>query len=58
MPKRMKGYGKAFDPTDREEWESLIRSLLDDVERAREIVLGVDLRQGPETGLSLRKGLL
>lgn len=41
-PKRMKGYGKEFDPTEKADWESLIRNLLDDVERAREIVLNVN----------------
>jgi hypothetical protein len=24
MPKRMKGYGKEFDPTDKGDWEHLI----------------------------------
>ena len=31
MPKRMKGYGKEFDPTDKGDWEDLIRSLLNGV---------------------------
>jgi hypothetical protein len=45
-PERMKGYGTEFEVTDKEDWENLIRSLLDDVERARGIVLGGD----PEAG--------
>ena len=54
MPKRMKGYGKEFDPTDKGDWEDLIRSLLDDVERARRIVLDVDPQAGPQKGSFVR----
>jgi len=54
MPKRMKGYGKEFDPTDKGDWEDLIRSLLDDVERARKIVLDVDPQAGPQKGSFVR----
>ena len=41
-PKRLAGYGKEFDPVDKTAWENLIRGLLDDVERVRQIVLNVD----------------
>ena len=54
MPKRMKGYGKEFDPTDKGDWEDLIRSLLNDVEQARRIVLDVDPQAGPQNGSLVR----
>lgn len=38
MPRRMKGYGREFAPPDRADWESLIRDLLQEIERMRQAV--------------------
>ncbi len=40
LPKRLKGYGREFDPADRAEWEKLIRDLLHDVEQLRALAVG------------------
>ncbi len=40
MPKRMKGYGREFDPTDKTDWESSIHGLLHEVQQIRKIILG------------------
>jgi len=37
MPGRMKGYGREFKPQDQSDWERLIRDLLRDVDKLREI---------------------
>jgi hypothetical protein len=37
MPARMKGYGRDFSPDDKKEWEQLIRSLLHDLQRIRDL---------------------
>lgn len=39
-PRRMKGYGKEFAPTDKADWENLIQGLLHDVEQIRKIAGG------------------
>ena len=36
MPKRMKGYGRDFNPQDRSDWEQLVRDLLRDIDKMRE----------------------
>ena len=36
MPRRMKGYGREFDPKDRADWEALIRDLLQGIEAMRQ----------------------
>jgi hypothetical protein len=38
LPRRMKGYGHEFAPQDRADWESLIRDLLNELERMRQMV--------------------
>ena len=40
LPKRLKGYGREFDPADRTDWEKLIRDLLRDVEQLRALAVG------------------
>jgi hypothetical protein len=40
LPKRLKGYGREFDPADRTDWEKLIRDLLRDVEQLRAMAVG------------------
>lgn len=42
LPKRLKGYGRDFDPADRMEWEKLIRDLLRDIEQIRTLSAGHD----------------
>jgi len=37
MPKRMKGYGRDFKPQDQSDWERLIRDLLWDIDKMREV---------------------
>ena len=37
-PRRMKGYGRDFASQDRADWETLIRDLLNEVERMRQMV--------------------
>lgn len=32
-PRRLKGYGREFDPADRTDWEALIQALLHDVDQ-------------------------
>lgn len=34
-PRRLKGYGREFDPADKADWEELIQNLLRDVEEIR-----------------------
>jgi hypothetical protein len=45
LPKRLKGYGREFDPTDRVEWEKLIRDLLRDIEQIRAWVGGQNAKR-------------
>jgi len=42
MPRRMKGYGREFDPKDRADWEALIRDLLQEIEGMRRMVSPTD----------------
>jgi hypothetical protein len=44
LPKRLKGYGREFDPADRVEWEKLIRDLLRDIEQIRSVAVGQDAK--------------
>jgi hypothetical protein len=39
-PRRMKGYGRKFDPEDKAQWEQLIQDLMNDVEEMRTATLG------------------
>jgi ribosomal protein L29 len=47
LPKRLKGYGRVFDPADRAEWEKLIRDLLGELERLRALAIGRDAKSPP-----------
>ncbi len=38
-PKRMKGYGKEWDPADRADWERFIQGLLHDLTQIRSIAI-------------------
>jgi hypothetical protein len=42
MPPRMTGYGRPFDPKDREDWERIMRELLREVNRIRSVALAKD----------------
>jgi hypothetical protein len=44
LPKRLKGYGRDFDPADRVEWEKLIRDLLRDIEQIRALAVEQDAK--------------
>lgn len=39
LPKRLKGYGREFDPADKADWEKLVQGLLQQVEELRRIAL-------------------
>jgi hypothetical protein len=41
-PRRMRGYGREFDPQDRADWETLIRDLLAQIEAMRRTVAPKD----------------
>jgi len=43
-PERMRGYGREFAPQDRADWESLIQSLIHEVEQMRDVVLKGNIR--------------
>jgi hypothetical protein len=38
-PERMKGYGREFAPQDRAEWENLLRTLMNEIDQIRAVLL-------------------
>jgi len=53
LPKRLKGYGREWEPADKSDWEKTIESLLHTVKELRSLVLDKDENRVPPQG-SLR----